>query len=158
RRIQSVEPRQRRERRQHDRQRATGSAMELLAALALGLSLSVPDRASATPTIAVDGALVAVAWSARSPAGVTDIYAAVSRDGARTFGPPVRVSDADSAGWINGEQPPRAVLARSGAGDPAITIVWPSKSARGIRIVSARSTDGGRTFSTPASIPEGDAA
>src|SRR5262245_5896311 len=130
--------------------------MHLLAVLAVSVTLAVPGRASSAPTIAADGTFVAVAWAARSTAGVTDIYAAVSRDGAQTFGAPVQLSDAGSAGWINGEQPPRVVLTGAGAGDPSITVIWPSKNDAGVRLVLVKSADGGRTFSAPASVPDSD--
>ena len=53
---------------------------------------------------------MAIAWGASTPAGATDVYAAVSRDGGRTFGPPVRVNDVDGEARLNGEQPPRVAL------------------------------------------------
>src|SRR5215470_1639732 len=49
-----------------------------------GVDLSVPGRASATSSIAVDGRRVAVAWGASLPSGATDIYLATSDDGGRS--------------------------------------------------------------------------
>ncbi len=84
--------------------------MEFLVTLALAVSLAVPGRSNATPSIAADGDFVTIAWGASTPAGATDVYNAVSRDGGRTFGPPVRVSDVDGEARLNGEQPPRVAL------------------------------------------------
>jgi hypothetical protein len=44
-----------------------------------------PGRANAHPSIAGDGDLAVVAWSARGGGG-TDVYAAVSADAGATFG------------------------------------------------------------------------
>src|SRR5262252_4231992 len=101
--------------------------MDVLIALAAAVTLTVPGRTSATPTVAADGSLVVVTWSAALPAGTTDIFAAVSRDGARTFGAPVRVNDVAGDARVNGEQPPRLVLRPRAGGDPAITVLWTTK-------------------------------
>lgn len=127
-------------------------------ALAVSLTLAVPGRSNATPTVAAEGAFVTVAWSATLPAGSTDIFAAVSRDGARTFGAAVRVNDVDGDARVNGEQPPRIALVRSGSGDPSIAVVWTAKGSTGTRLVSSRSLDGGRTFSRATTVPDSDAA
>ncbi len=127
--------------------------MEFLVTLALAVSLAVPGRSNATPSIAADGDVVAIAWGASTPAGATDVYAAVSRDGGRTFGPPVRVSDAEGEARLNGEQPPRVAL--RGA---AITVVWTTKGKNGTRLVQSRSDDRGLTFAKAAPVPGGDAA
>jgi hypothetical protein len=124
-----------------------------IAAAPTPTQLSVPGRSNATPSIASDGSAVTIVWGASTPAGATDVYAAVSRDGARTFGPPVRVNDVDGDARLNGEQPPR--VAMRGA---AVTVVWTAKGASGTRLVQSRSDDGGRTFAKSASVPGGDAA
>lgn len=129
--------------------------MEFLIASALAATLTVPGRASATPSIAADGQFVAIAWSAALPSGATDIFLAVSRDGGLTFGSPVRVNDKDGDARVNGEQPPRVVVQR---GDPPIiTVVWTSKGASGTRLVYARSDNGGRSFARAMTVPGGDA-
>jgi len=129
--------------------------MELLIGLALVATLAVPGRSNATPSIAADGQFVAIAWSAALPSGATDIFLAVSRDGGRTFGSPARVNDKDGDARVNGEQPPRVVVQH--AVPPIITVVWTTKGASGTRLVSARSTDGGRSFARATTVPGGDA-
>jgi hypothetical protein len=129
-----------------------------LPASAPGLTLAVPGRANATPSIAADGKLVAVAWSAALPSGATDIFLAVSRDGGTSFGSPVRVNDVDGDARVNGEQPPRVTLGRAGAAGPQITIVWPTKGAAGTKLLSARSDDGGKSFGRATGVPGADGA
>ena len=123
-----------------------------LSAAGASTTLAVPGRSNATPSIASDGALVAIAWGATTPAGVTDVFAAVSRDAGRAFGAPVRVNDVDGDARLNGEQPPRVAVHGT-----AITVVWTTKGTNGTRIVHSRSDDGGRTFSTAAPVPGSDA-
>ena len=117
------------------------------------VSIAVPQRAAATPSTAARGPLVVVAFSASAVSGATDIFAAVSRDGARTFAPPVRVNDVAGDARVNGEQPPRVALRNN-----HIVIVWTSKGPKGTRLLQARSEDGGKTFSHAAIVPGSDAA
>jgi hypothetical protein len=124
-----------------------------LAAAGAPTELAVKGRSNSTPSIASDGSVVTIAWGASTPAGATDVYAAVSRDGGRTFGAPVRVNDVDGDARLNGEQPPRVVV--RGA---AVTVVWTSKGANGTRLLQSRSDDGGRTFAKANPVPGGDAA
>ena len=58
--------------------------MVLLVALATALSIGVPGRSNSTPSIVSEGNVVAIAWGASTPAGATDVYTAVSRDGGRS--------------------------------------------------------------------------
>jgi hypothetical protein len=121
-------------------------------------TLSVPGRASATPSIAADGQFVAVVWGGTLAGGATDVFLAVSRDGGRAFGDPVRVNHVSGDARLNGEQPPYVGLIARPNSDPAIAVVWTTKGARGTTLLQSRSDDGGRTF-TPASIVPGtDAA
>src|SRR5581483_2564508 len=113
----------------------------------------VPNRGAATPTVAVRGNAVVVAFSATADSGMTDIYAAVSRDGARTFAAPVRVNDVAGDARVNGEQPPRV-----GFDDTAIVVVWTAKGPKGTRLMQARSGDGGRTYARASVVPGSDAA
>ena len=92
------------------------------------VTLAVPDRSNATPSIASDGAFVAVAWGASLASGATDIVLATSRDGGRTFGAPVRVNDKDGDARVNGEQPPRVVVQH--ADPPVVTVVWTTKGEK----------------------------
>jgi hypothetical protein len=124
-----------------------------LSAAAPPIELAVAGRSNATPSIAADGSVVAMAWGASTSAGDVGVYTTVSRDEGRTFGRPVRVNDADGDARLNGEQPPRVAV--RGA---TITVVWTAKGASGTRIVQSRSEDGGRSFAKAAPLPGGDAA
>jgi hypothetical protein len=62
-----------------------------IAADTAAVVLAVPGHANAHPSLATDGDVAVVAWSARGSGG-TDVYAAVSADAGATFGPPVRVN------------------------------------------------------------------
>jgi hypothetical protein len=118
--------------------------------------IAVPERANANPSIAASGQFAVVTWSAATAAGITDIVASTSRDGGRTFGPPVRVNRVAGEANITGEQPPRVALVPRATGDPTIVIVWTAKGAQGTRLMSARSNDGGHTFLTPSPVSGGD--
>ncbi len=130
--------------------------MELLIALAAGVSLLVPGRTSSTPSVAADGDFVVVAWGAADASGATDIFTAVSRDGARSFDPPARVGLPGEA-RTNGEQPPRVVLSHRASGPPRVTIVWAAKGRQGTKLVSAQSEDGGRSYQDSRTLADTDA-
>jgi len=117
------------------------------------MTLAVPGRSNATPSIASDGDVVTIAWGASTPPGATDVYAAVSRDGGRTFAAPVRVNDVEGSARVNGEQPPRVAVRGT-----VITVVWTAKSASGTGIMQSRSDDGGRTFGKSVLVPGSDAS
>jgi len=122
------------------------------------VELRVQGRVNAYPSIASAGSLVAVAWGASASDGTTEIYAALSRDNGRTFARAVRVSDRSSPARLAGEQPPRIVLVPQTSREPSIVVVWTGKADAGTRLLSARSDDGGRTFSAAALVPGSDAA
>jgi hypothetical protein len=111
-------------------------------------SLQVPGRASAHVSLAADGAFVVAVWAGSLPGGATDIYASASRDGGSTFSLPARVNATAGDARVNGEQPPRAALTPRPGAAPEITVVWTAKGAAGTRLQTARSGDGGRTFTT----------
>jgi hypothetical protein len=121
-------------------------------------TLSVPGRASATPSIAADGRFVAVVWGATLPDGATDVFLAVSRDGGGAFGSPVRVNHVAGDARLNGEQPPYVGLISRPNSDPAIAVVWTTRGAKGTTLLQSRSDDGGRTFTPAAIVPGTDAA
>ena len=119
---------------------------------ASGVRLVVPGATNEHVSLAASGRTVAAAWAATPEGGRTDIYAAISSDEGQTFGRPVRVgSDAS----VNAEQPPRVAIAplRSGQTSPDLVVVWTAKAAGGTRLISARSHDGGRTFSAATVVP-----
>lgn len=122
-----------------------------------GVALTVAGRASAHVSLAADGSFVAAVWAAAAPSGETDIFSATSRDGGRTFAKPVRVNSAASDARVNGEQPARvAVRPRPGL-TPEVAVVWTTRGPVGTRLLTAASTDGGRTFSPSALVPGTDA-
>ncbi len=120
-------------------------------------TLAVPGRSSATPTVVADGSLVVVAFGATTATGTTDVYSAVSRDGAKTFSAPVRVNNLEGDARLNGEQPPRVALVRRQNALDEIVVVWTTKGKTGTRLVSARSLDGGRSYAPSATVRESDA-
>jgi len=122
------------------------------------VNLAVDARANANPSIAANGSFVAITWSAATAAAM-DVYAALSRDGGKTFSAPVRVNDVPGDARVNSELPPRVALIPASAkgAAPSMVVVWTTKGAKGTRIVSARSTDGGKTFSPAKDVPGSDA-
>lgn len=107
--------------------------------------LAVPGRSNQTPWAATLGETVAVAWGASTSDGATDVFVAVSRDGAMSFGEPVRVNAIGGEARLGGELPPRVALIDREGRDPEIVVAYGSKiGATAIKL--ARSTDGGRTF------------
>jgi hypothetical protein len=131
-------------------------AVSLSAAIA-PVELGVKGRGNATPTIAADGSFVAVAWGGTQPSGTTDVFTAVSRDGGRAFGAPVRVNNVEGDARLNGEQPPHVALVPRAGHEPAIVVVWTTKGANGTTLLQSRSDDGGKTFSPGALVPGTDA-
>src|SRR5258705_11258307 len=85
------------------------------------IELVVPGRANANVTLSADGERVAAAWAATGASG-TDVYTALSADGGRSFGAPVRVNDVEADATSNGEQPPRIVIKGT-----AVDVLWVSK-------------------------------
>jgi hypothetical protein len=122
------------------------------------IEVGVKGRGNATPTIAADGSFVAVAWGGTTKNGATDVFVAVSRDSARTFGAPVRVNNIEGDARLNGEQPPHVVLVPRAGHDPTTIVVWTTKGADGTKLLQSRSVDGGKSFSAGALVPNTDAA
>lgn len=122
------------------------------------VEIGVKGRANANASIASSGSFVGVVWAARTKDGVTDVYLATSRDGGRAFGTPVRVNEVPGDASVSGEQPPRVVLSARGSSNPAVVVLWTAKSVSGTRLVSARSTDGGKSFAKAELVPGSDAS
>ena len=121
-------------------------------------ALVVGGRAGANPSIAASGQFVAVAWSAADANGM-DVYAATSTDGGAHFGPPMRVNAKAYDARVGGEQPPRvALVPLLKAPTPEVVVVWTTKGESGTRLMTAHSTDGGRTFGANTVVPGGEAA
>lgn len=119
-------------------------------------ALDIDGRADATPSIAASGRFVAVAWGARVDSQ-TDVFVAVSRDSGATFGAPVQVNAADGEARLGGEFPPRVVLMPRDRAEPEIVVLWTARAGH-VDIKAARSSDGGRTFGTPAVLQTAGAA
>jgi hypothetical protein len=117
-------------------------------------ALGVSGAANATPSLATLDRLVAAAWSATSPEGTADIYVAVSADAGTTFATPVRVNTAPAS--VSGEQGPRIALSQPN-GTPVVTVLWVSAAEGGRRLLTSESTDGGKTFAEPMTLPGSDA-
>ena len=123
------------------------------------MTVAVPGRANANVSIAARGTLVVAAWGA-SRDGAADVYTAVSHDGGRSFGAPVRVNATAGEAALGGERAPRVAIAPR-QGGPAIAVLWTAKAppARaeapagspkpGPVIRLAESMDLGRTFAAP---------
>jgi hypothetical protein len=123
-----------------------------------GNSIAVKGRVNAYASLAADGAFAVLAWGASTSDGVTDIYAAASTDGGRTFATPMRVNQVAGDANLSGEQPPRVALVRRTGGHPSIIVVWTAKAPAGTRLLSARSDDGAKSFATPFRVPGSEAA
>ena len=133
---------------------ASAPSPRLVAADA-AVTLAVPGRANAHPSIAGDGDLAVVAWSARGGGG-TDVYAAVSADAGATFGAPVRVNRIAGEAVTSAERPPRVAIA---SGTRAIAVLWIGAAAApaGPRMLLSRSIDGGKTFAAPIAVSAANA-
>jgi hypothetical protein len=102
--------------------------------------LAVAGAVNTGASLAADGDRVVAVWAATS-GEVTNVVAAVSRDGGATFEAPVRVNDVDGDARVSGEQPPRVAL----AGD-RIVVIWESNRDGESSVRLGTSSDGGRTF------------
>jgi hypothetical protein len=121
------------------------------------ITLAIPGGASSTPWIAADGLFVAVAWGARTSAGQSDVFVAVSRDAGLTFSRPAQVNARAGEARLGGELPPRVQIVRAAKGEPVVVVLWTARNDQRTTIRTARSTDGGRTFGETITIG-GDAA
>jgi len=124
-----------------------------LSAAGGSIELGVKGRGNATPTIAAEGSFVAVAWGGTEKSGATDVFLAVSRDGGRSFGAPVRVNNVEGDARLNGEQPPHVALVPRAGHDPAIVVVWTTKGTAGTKLLQTRSNDGGKSFPAAPPVP-----
>jgi len=120
------------------------------------VTLAVPGRSSANPTIAVSGSFVAVTWSAATT-NAMDIFVATSRDGGRSFTAPVQVNAVAGDARVSGEEPPRVALVPRGKSEPEVVVVWTAKTGTNWRLIHARSLDGGKTFGASRAVPGSEA-
>lgn len=119
--------------------------------------LAVAGRANAHVSLGSLGSTVVAVWSASLPEGPTDIFAAVSRDGGRTFSTPARVNEKPGEARVNGEQPPRVAIAARASGVPRMSVIWTAKGANGTMLLTAHSDDLGKTFSASTLVAGTDA-
>jgi hypothetical protein len=121
-------------------------------------SIAVKGRANANASLAADGQFAVLAWGATTTDGVTDIYAAASTDGGRTFAAPTRINQLAGEANLSGEQPPRIALVPRTGRNPAIVVVWTAKAPAGTRLLSARSDDAAKSFAPPIRVPGSEAS
>ncbi len=115
-------------------------------------TLAVDGRTNANPTIAANGRFVAVVWSAATVSSM-DIFAAISQDGGRTFASPVQVNTVAGDARVSGEEPPQIALVPRKGATPEIVVVWTARTGPNWRLLTTRSTDGGKTFSVATLVP-----
>lgn len=84
--------------------------------------LQVAGHANAHVSLAADGDLVVAVWAARRESR-SDVYAAISRDGGRTFGGAVRVNPQAGEVQAGGERPPRVAIATR-RGVRTVAVLW----------------------------------
>jgi hypothetical protein len=143
----------------------------LASVLALGTMASAAESLRVSPdghkATAADVAInargeIAVLWVDRSPqersggladrhVALTDLYVAVSRDGGRSFEPPVKVNGESGAVWGQQVSRPRLVASPSGTWhlSYAANERHPKIGKTALTTHYTRSTDGGRSFEPP---------
>jgi hypothetical protein len=122
------------------------------------LALSVPTRtANDGVSLTATGPFLVASWGASTAAG-QDIYTAISRDGGTAFSTPVRVNSTPFEARVGGEQPAHVALIQRPGKEPAIVVVWTAKRDGAGRLLTARSDDGGLTYSTTTVVLGTDAA
>ena len=74
------------------------------------IQLGVSGRASAFPSLAASGRFVVLVWGATTQDGVTDVYAATSRDGGKTFSASVGVNQPIRMTSTTPASPPHSMM------------------------------------------------
>ena len=120
-------------------------------------TLAIAGRNNDGVSLAAEDRFVVATWGASTSAGM-DVYSAVSRDGGATFGSPVRVNATPFDARGNGEQPPRVVFVPRAGREPSIVAVWLGRRPEGTRLLTARSDDGGASWSATSVVPGSDGA
>jgi hypothetical protein len=131
---------------------AVATTASLAAAQTQVTTLSIEGRTSANPTVAADGRFVAVVWSGATVSSM-DIFAAISQDGGRTFAAPVQVNTVAGEARVSGEEPPQVALVPRQGLVPEIVVVWTARTGPNWKLLTTRSTDGGRTFAAAKAVP-----
>lgn len=119
--------------------------------------LAVANRSNANPTVAAEGAFVAIVWSAATVSSM-DLFVAVSRDTGRTFSTPVQVNRVAGDARVSGENPARVALVPRKGTTPEVLVVWTARAGSTWTLQYARSADGGQRFSAATPVPGSVAA
>lgn len=138
-------------------------ALGVAAAAAAPLRVSPDGHKAAAGDVAINArGEIAVLWVDRSPQersgdvtdrhiALTDLYVAVSRDGGRSFEPPVKINRDSGAVWGQQVSRPRVVAAPNGTWHLtyAANERHPKLGKTALTTHYTRSTDGGRSFEPP---------
>jgi hypothetical protein len=107
--------------------------------------LGIAGAANGNASVAAAGPRVVVTWAARA-GGKTDVYAAFSSDGGRSFGAPVRVNDVGGDARVSGEQAPRVSVA------DGVHVAWCSRSAETAVVRTSSAAFGEGSFAPAVSV------
>lgn len=123
------------------------------------LSVSLPEHKAVAPDVAINArGEIALLWVDRAPQersgnpdrhiALTDVYAAISRDGGKTFSAPTKINDLEGAVWGQQVSRPRIVGTSSGTWHVAYAAneTHPKLGKTALTMHYTRSTDGGRSF------------
>jgi hypothetical protein len=121
-------------------------------------ALAVRERSNEHVSLASDDQFVVATWAATKANAGTDVFAVTSRDGGLSFSDPVRVNQVEGQANVNGEQPPQVVIASPPKASRTVTVIWTAKLGAGTRVLIARSSDDGRTFSAAVPVQSTDGA
>jgi len=106
-------------------------------------SLAIAGRVNQSPSVAAEGAFVAVSWVAVGEDGQADAFVATSHDGGAVFDAPIQVNDVAGEVRASEQQAPR-IAVRS----DAVAVLWTAKRGGETQIRVAVSRDGGRSFAS----------
>jgi hypothetical protein len=110
-------------------------------------TMAMPGADNRAAAVAASGQHAVVTWTAAT-GNNTNVYAAVSRDGGRTFGNPVRVNDLEGEVRVSGEQAPRVAIGSD------VVVLWQARREGRSTVRMARSTDGGASFRPATTVNE----
>jgi hypothetical protein len=125
-------------------------------------TVSLPAHKAVAPDVAINArGDIALLWVDRAPQersgnedrhiALTDVYAAFSRDGGKTFSMPAKVNDREGAVWGQQVSRPRIVGTASGTWHVAYSAneIHPQLGKTALTMHYTRSIDGGRGFAAP---------
>ncbi len=126
------------------------------APIAAQVAIGIEGQTNANHALAAAGRFVVVGFSSATAAAM-DVYLAASQDGGRTFAAPVRVNHVPGQARVSADAPVRVALRPRRGAAPEVAVIWTAKRGADWLLLSARSTDGGRTFSNAVPVPGSDA-